>query len=415
MAESDAKTGDESEAGTSIWKRSLRAAGGVATGALSATGDRASGAIRGAQTARAISDLESRVSAFRRERKIGKGTIRAIYVAAYRGTVSDGYGHMRVRVMEEPVIPDSAEHLTDPKALRANIRRFVALAFPGVKLQVQLAGNAADAVSDRHGFASVHIPAVDLEPGWHDYHVITKPDDPGERPRIATGEVLVPHPAAHFHVISDVDDTVIRTGLSEGFVAVKNTFMGRSDTRRPIPGVAALYDGLRRGVDADAEPAFFYVSTGPWNLYEVLTEFLEIRGFPKGVLFLTDWGPQERYVMRSGKEHKRLTLSRLFASYPNTRFIMIGDSGQADPDTYLAAARQFPSSVAAIVILDVGEHMAERATELKTWTAHLAKEGIAFNLVADAHEAARVLAERGFIEKDVIEKVNQEAAKEARA
>ena len=369
-------------------------------------------AARSDATARTISKLEEKIAAFRRERKIGKGTLRDTHVAAYRGYVSGGIAHMRIRVTEMPVVPDSAELVTDPKVVRTNLRRFVALAFPGVRLRILFLDQQVDVETDRHGYATAHIPADGLAPGWHEYHAVTIPDDPDETPQIVTGEVVLPDPAAPFAVISDIDDTVLRTGLTEGLVAVRQTLLGSAATRRAIPGMAALYRGLSAGYGNKPAPSFSYLSTGPWNLYEVLTEFLELRGFPKGVLHLTDWGPQERYVMRSGKEHKRLSLARAFAAYPHTTFILIGDSGQNDPYVYVEAAREHRQQVKAIVILDVGEHMAERASELRAWQEELAAENVPFYFVADATEAARVLCRHRIVNKDAVAEVAAEQAEQ---
>lgn len=362
-------------------------------------------AARSSVTARAISGLENRVSTFRRERKIGKGTLRAVHVATYRGFIAGGKAHIRIRVVEEPVVPGSAEFIGDPHVIRSNLRRFAALALPGVRALVTFHGESIEVRSDRHGYATAHIPAPDLDPGWYEYTVETLPDDTDEEPRTLTGDVLLPDPLAPFMVISDVDDTVLRTGLTEGMVAVKQTLLLNAQTRRAIPGMAALYQSIALGTGGEPAPDFVYLSTGPWNLYEMLTDFLEFQDFPEGVLLLTDWGPQERYVMRSGKEHKRLSLARMFASYPETKFVLIGDSGQNDPNVYVEAARQSPGRVEAIIILDVGDHMAERAEELRQWQAQLADEDVPFHLVENAIEAAEVMADLEAIDPTQIAKV----------
>ena len=66
----------------------------------------------------------------------------------------------------------------------------------------------------------------------------------------------------HSAVVSDIDDTVLRTGLTEGFVAVRQTLLGSASTRREIPGMPALYQGLASGIGNKPEPAFYYLSTG---------------------------------------------------------------------------------------------------------------------------------------------------------
>lgn len=374
------------------------------------TSSRVDDAIRSAETAKLIAEVEDRVWAFRRNRKIGRGTLRSTYVVAYRGFVanqlSSKKAYVRIRVMEEPVLP-STESLPNSQLLRSNIRRFVALAFPGLRVRISIGDFVADTVTDRHGFATAQLPAVDLEPGWTRYECQTMPSDPTEEPVRATGEVLVPDQDARFGVISDVDDTVLRTGMSEGLSAVRNTLLGTAATRRAIPGMAALYGELAGPIEPAIDPAFHYVSTGPWNLYDMLVDFLDIRGFPAGPLYLTDWAPQERFVVRSGQGHKFSTLQRIFEAYPDTKFILFGDSGQKDPEIYVEAARRWPDSVLAVVIREVGDHLPERSDQLRRQAGDLLAEDIHMRLARDAGEAAEFLAALELLEPDSVAAVRR--------
>lgn len=378
------------------------------------TTSRVEDAVRSTRTARAIAELEDRVWAFRRDQKIGRGTLRSTFVVAYRGYVANQLStkkaFVRVRVMEEPILP-ATDALPNAALLRANVRRFVAMGFPGVHVRLAIGEFVADAITDRHGFATAQLPVVDLEPGWAEYECQTMPVDPTEEPIRAVGQVSVPDPRARIGVVSDVDDTVLRTGMSEGFVAIRNTLLRAADTRRAVPGMAELYRALQSPRDDDvAGPAFYYVSTGPWNLYDVLTDFLRIRGFPDGPLFLTDWAPQERFVVRSGPEHKRVTVQRIFEAYPDTRFVLVGDSGQKDPETYVDIAREWPDQVEAIVIRDVGEHLAQRADQLRANEQQWRDEGIPFDFAHDAESAAQALADRGLLDEEAVGRVSAAAA-----
>ncbi len=395
---------DEASAGVGrLWNAAARSV----TDLVRSAGAKIDTTARSADTAKTVSDLEDRISAFRRERKLGKGTLRSTYVAAYRGYVDSHGAHILVRVMEEPVLPASAEDLPKSAVLKSNLRRFVSLALPGSRVQVTLATDTAGepeavspspVVSDRHGYGTttIELPG-ELAPGWYDYTAETIPDDPGEEPTVSIGQVLVPDPAAPVAVISDIDDTVLRTGLSEGMVAVRNTLLGEAHTRTPVPGMSELYRRIQAS-NAPASTMFCYVSTGSWSLYDMLVEFLDLSGFPIGPLFLTSWGPQERYVMRSGREHKRTTLRRIFESYPDTSFVLIGDSGQKDPDAYLEIQSEHPDQVRAIIIIDVGEHMAERAEELRAIATEQQGMGVEFHFVADAEAGAAVLERLGVID-----------------
>ncbi|MEI8080897.1 MAG: phosphatase domain-containing protein [Actinomycetes bacterium] len=386
------------------WARFLREVSGALASTATTFKDTLDDAVR-ATPAWAVSDLATRAAAFRLDRKMDKGTLRSTYVVPYRGFVADGLAHIQVRVMEAPVVPEVSGALVDPYLLQANLRRFITLAFSGAQVTVEMPDGSESAVTDRHGYAAVHLRVDSLESGWHGYTAITVPAIPRGKAAIASGEVVAPDPKAPFAVISDLDDTVIRTGMTEGLAVVRRTLFGRAGTRHAIPGMAALYSGLRDGAKGAAEPTFFYVSTGPWSLYDMHVEFLNMQGFPKGPLFLTDWGPQERRVMRSGQEHKRLTISRLFASFPNTKFLLIGDSGEHDPEIYVEAAHQYPDSVETIIIRDVDDEKTERATELARWRRRLARQGIDFNFVSDAGVAARLLQKRGLVTHEVIDAV----------
>jgi len=225
-----------------------------------------------------------------------------------------------------------------------------------------------------------------------------------------TGVQTCALPISPFTVVSDIDDTVLQTGLTQGFVAVQRTMLGEAETRRPVPGMAALYQALA-GV-SDPSPPFWYLSTGAWALYDMLTEFLSLQGFPDGPLFLTDWGPHHRYLLRSGREHKRARLRRLLEAVPGTPFVLVGDSGQGDAELYVEAARAHPGRVAAIIVLDVGAHRVERAVELDSWAEGLADEGITFDFVTDAAEAARVLVRQGLLPMDAVTDVTAAMAQD---
>jgi phosphatidate phosphatase APP1 len=229
------------------------------------------------------------------------------------------------------------------------------------------------------------------------------------------GRVLSPSPAAPFAVVSDVDDTVIQTGLAEGLTALRRTLFRDAHSRRAIPGMASLYRGLAKAAGS-APPSggispvpFFYVSTGAWSFYEMLTQFLQLRGFPRGPLFLTDWGPTDRYLTRSGAEHKRTAIRRLLAAYPSVPFLFVGDTGQADPEIYEQLAHEQPDRVVAIVLVPAG-HDEERAEDLAARAERLQADGVPFHVVGDAREATLVAVGLGLCAPEVVEDVEIELA-----
>jgi phosphatidate phosphatase APP1 len=225
--------------------------------------------------------------------------------------------------------------------------------------------------------------------------------------------VVKPSLRAPFLVISDIDDTILLTGLTEGVAMVARTVLREASERAAIPGMSSFYRGLARGVasrtgNRKPVPTFFYVSTGSWAFYPTLQEFVQLRGFPVGPMFLTDWGPTERYLRRSGAEHKRTAIRRLLAAYPSMPFVLIGDSGQRDALTYEEMAREFPGRVTLIIIRQVGDDADERNTELRSRAAELRAEGIPLHLVADATQAAELSNELGLCDEETLVEVRAE-------
>ena len=109
-----------------------------------------------------------------------------------------------------------------------------------------------------------------------DYRGVTAPDP-------TPIHVRVPHPDATFGILSDIDDTILETGVQRVGRMIRQTITGSAVTRTAFPGAAELY----RDLAAEANPVF-YVSSSPWNLHSFLLAFLRHRAFPAGPLLLRD-------------------------------------------------------------------------------------------------------------------------------
>ena len=347
--------------------------------------------LRSPEVAGAVAGIEGKLTQRRRDQKMHSGAFRGVHVIVYRGFVADDVARVRVRVIEAPELPgDSRIPYWD--VAQANLRRHAALHIVGAEVELRIGNHAATEVTDDHGFATFALPVPGLRVGWHEAVAVTPAIEDGE-PASGTGSVVKPSLRAPFLVISDIDDTILLTGLTEGVAMVARTVLRAAEERQAIAGMPSLYRGLARGVltrggNRRPRPTFFYVSTGSWSFYSLLEQFVELRGFPRGPMFLTDWGPTERYLRRSGAEHKRTAIRRLFEAYPGMQFVLVGDSGQRDPLTYEEMARAFPGHVKLIVIRRVGSDDDERNSAVRSKAAALRDEGIPMYLVADAAEVA---------------------------
>lgn len=218
-------------------------------------------------------------------------------------------------------------------------RSFVTVKCPGALVRVTVADVTTTVRAERGGYVDA-VVACDLAPGTHEATLEVAG-------HVTTVRLQVIDPAAPHGLITDVDDTVWVTALPRPVVAAWNSFVLHQDARRPVPGMAELID---RWLARHPGAPVFYLSTGAWNVAPTLERFLRRHGFPRGTFLLTDWGPTNTGWFRSGQAHKRASLRTLAEQFPHTRWLLVGDDGQHDPQIYAEAAERYPDSVAAVAI-----------------------------------------------------------------
>lgn len=209
------------------------------------------------------------------------------------------------------------------------------------------------------------------------------------------GEMLIPSAKAKFGVISDIDDTILHTGVvsSLKWKVLINTIFKRATHRKPLEGTAEFYHQLHRGKNGDEANPIFYVSHSPWNLYRYLELFLKTNNFPKGPILLRTMSSFTRRRKMDDKPQKHKEIVGIFNTYPKLSFILIGDSGEKDADIYIDISKQFPNRVKAIYLRSVsdGRRMA-RVSNL-----FAAYRSIPFLMVNRTEEAIAHAKKQGFI------------------
>lgn len=329
------------------------------------------------------------------------GDPRAARIDPYRGFGSADRAWISGRVLRGgPIRPaDVADSAWSN--LGAMLRRFESDEVAGARVRVHFPGGSHEVQTDQEGYFQAWFdprPAFAAGGLWHEVALeLVDPDAHGDAPRPATGRVLVPPRDAAFGVISDIDDTVVRTDATQLVRMLRTVFLGNAHTRVPFPGVGAFYRALQRGTDpGDANPVF-YVSSSPWNLHDVLTEFLELRGIPAGPLMLRDWGITPTELLPTGHgEHKHAQIRRIMDLFPALPFILVGDSGQEDPEIYHRVVHDHPDRILAVYIRNVTPHP-ERASAIRALAAEVEAAGSTLILNDDTLAAARHAAERGWI------------------
>ncbi len=171
---------------------------------------------------------------------------------------------------------------------------------------------------------------------------------PGDYRRFA-GCVHVLQPQG-VSVISDIDDTIKHSDVASQRKLLQNTFL---NDYRAIDGMAELFRTW-----AELNTDFHYVSSSPWQLYRSLEDLIQSHDFPAGTFHLRKFRLTthmlRRLFMRRGAT-KRLVIHSLMKACPQRKFLLIGDSGEHDPEIYGAIARKFPDQVLGIYIREVRE------------------------------------------------------------
>jgi phosphatidate phosphatase APP1 len=149
-------------------------------------------------------------------------------------------------------------------------------------------------------------------------------------------------------VISDIDDTIKDSNVLDKKILLKKTFLKEFSS---IKGMAKIYQNWQqRGYQ------FHYVSSSPWQLYPVLSDFLDEQSFPRGSMHLKLIRVKDSSIfnlLATPEEGKIPTITHLLETYPQRRFILVGDSGEKDPDIYATIARQYPDRIIKIYIHNV--------------------------------------------------------------
>ncbi|KAH6618585.1 hypothetical protein C7974DRAFT_465258 [Boeremia exigua] len=163
----------------------------------------------------------------------------------------------------------------------------------------------------------------------------------------ATEEVLVTD-STGISVISDIDDTIKHSAISSGAREIFRNVFIRDLSDLTIDGVKEWYNKMsEQGVK------FHYVSNSPWQLYPVISAYFSMAGLPPGSFHLKQYSGMMQGIFEPVAERKKVTLDKIARDFPERRFMLIGDSGEADLEVYTDFVLENPGRVAAVFIRDV--------------------------------------------------------------
>lgn len=347
-----------------------------------------------------------------------KGYSDKLKIVPYMGFGTTEKVFLRGRVIEQ----ESEIFVSQADNKRRNfsnfLRRFATDEVPYAVLRANFLQTEIEIIADDEGYFNLEIPLAksrsDAEPfGEVEFELINPRPKNGSVIR-ARGNILTVMPTARFGIISDLDDTVIATDVTSKFKMFVNTALRNEYTRSPFKGVAAFYAALQNGASGAENNPIFYVSSSPWNLYPLLVEFLRINRIPLGALFLKDFGNQTIFNSGDHAGHKVANIELILDAHPYLPFVLIGDSGEQDPEIYAEIVRRFPQRILVIYIRNVNLDP-DRVAAIESLITEIKIAGSQLVLAPDtqfaaAHAVAQNLIAAEELELVEIEKLEDDAA-----
>ena len=366
-------------------------------------------------------------------RRIGRGVRRALGLLAWPATRDKGRGglvvetyrgfgsvrgaYLKGRVFRQPGYGRGIEVGTIRRSLIDLSRRFMRRAASDAEVFARFGGAECHAPVDRDGYFDVALDfpePPERQTRWHtvDLTVSAK----GEFQASVKGSFYLPPEGARYVVISDIDDTIVFTGVANKAVMLWNLFFTQAAGRAAFPGAGAFCRALHEGTSGTDGNPMLYVSRAPWGIYDVLSEFFDLHSIPVGpILFLREWGMTVKSPLpRRAIDHKIILIRKMLSLYDKYPVVLVGDCGQRDPEVYARVVAEHPNRVRAVYIRDVARHD-ERRQAVADLAREVMRNGSMMLLAADSFAMAEHARDHGLITAQAAERVLRERIEEEQA
>lgn len=283
------------------------------------------------------------------------------------------------------------------RSMMRGIRRFTRKGLAGARIELRFAGQIQQVVADKYGFfqatfvapkqadsdqarvvasswkfkkraASTTRPSTQpssqaANTSFSGVHVVQARliralgRWPFRRPYAAPpvqGWAVRPLHSKGLSVISDIDDTLIASHVKKKLKLVKTFLFRRFDQIRVFPKSLFLVKQLLRGPQGRGGGTVHYVTGSPAVIYDRLFRLFRLRSFPIGSMHMKRLRGKKAHGALKHLQYKINHIRSILAMYPKRRFILIGDSGEKDPEVYAAIRKAYPQQIAGIFIHSVG-------------------------------------------------------------
>lgn len=331
-----------------------------------------------------------------------------LQIVTYRSYGTTNRLYIKGRLLEDKGIKQVTEDTSIFTNLLNMYKRFESDEVPGAVLKVAFKGEEHRVTTDKEGYFVLNLftpVPITAENMWYEINIeLVESPLPFEPGLNTMAEVLVPPADAEYGIISDIDDTIVKTTATNLLAMSRNTFFHNAHTRLPFAGVSEFYKALQLGRNGKRNNPFFYVSSSPWNLYDLLIDFMDLNEIPEGPLLLRDFGlNSERVISSDHMGHKLHEIENILDAFPHLNFVLIGDSGQEDPKIYREVIRKYPGRILAAYIRDV---LIEKRKKIAiNISKDLGTDTVEMILAHDTVQAAEHAAQIGLLYAEAIPEI----------
>lgn len=362
---------------------------------------------------RAAADIERNFDELASEFRKRMNADDLLQIVTYRTYGTSTRLYLKGRVLKDKGIVKPTDKDTVLKNLISMYKRFTTDEVANARLKVRFRGHEHFVLTDDEGYFVLELTSneLTLDDLWYtiDVELVDAPYSFSKNIRSAA-HVLIPPDDAEYGIISDIDDTIVKTSATDLLAMARITFLNNALSRLPFAGVAEFYNALQLGRNGKRNNPFFYVSSSPWNLYDLLIDFLDLNNIPEGPLLLRDYGLDDKPEDDNHSSHKIKEITQILSAYPDLKFILIGDSGQDDPSIYSEIVGKFPGRILAIYIRDV--QLPERERVAINVAKGLLKNKVEMVIVDNTLEAAKHAVSLGLIEDEVLSRIEKDKTKD---
>ena len=336
------------------------------------------------------------------------------HIDTYRGMV-DGKGVCKLagRALERPLSGDPRADAGWWDNLVSSYRRFDSEPMAGVSIDTSFRGVTVSATTDAEGYYEAELKLPETTSAtptlWETAEVRRSEGGP-----VFLQAVLCVPKAAKFGVISDIDDTVMESSITNWRAALQETFLRNARTRKPLEGVAELYTAFQKALDGDGPNPVFYVSASPWNLYDLLVDFMDLNDIPAGPILLRDIDFDRASLLNNaGPRSKLARVHEIIERFPALQWVLVGDSGQLDAELYAQTVLKYPGRVLSVYIRDVDPSAdSERDRFVDTQIQQIASSKVPMLRVADGKAIAEHARKLGLIAPEQVKEVAKDVARD---